>query len=78
MRATLLGAASWLDSLAWSLTPGQGEHGTRLACPPNCTPLSVTDVAVLMRMGCHEGRGMFLDPWPALNLHILFPKRAHH
>ena len=39
---------------------------------------SITDVAVLMRMGCQEGRGMFLDPWPTLNLHVLFPKRAHH
>jgi hypothetical protein len=76
-RAMPLGAASWLDSLAWPLTSGRASMGLvsrarRIAHP------SITDVAVLMRMGCQEGRGMFLDPWPTLNLHVLFPKRAHH
>jgi len=76
-RAMPLGAASWLDSLAWSLTLGRASMGLvsrarRIAHP------SITDVAVLMRMGCQEGRGMFLDPWPTLNLHVHFPKRAHH
>ena len=40
---------------------GAGEHGLvsrarRIAHP------SITDVAVLMRMGCQEGRGMFSGP----------------
>lgn len=56
--------------------PGRSLRGGR-ACPPNCTPLH-------HGRGCADANGLprgprnVSEPWPTLNLHVHFPKRAHH